>query len=132
MEEEVAGRHGAAGPRGERPAVGVDGMQIGMWKVPAVDDDVAGYFDMLAGQRHHGLDERAHAAAACARPHITALYAERECRRSWRAYEDQIANGNRPVHRLDAPEPERIAGCEIETEAGAIGRREHQSRDQGR
>ena len=107
-------RHDAAGIRGERSALTVPIAHSGCRKRAAIDGNVAGDIDMLTGQRRDRLDQRRKPAIAETTPQIPAHAGLLDCRCFRRANENQIADRDRTLERIDAPKPERLARRQVQ------------------
>lgn len=83
-----------------------------------VDPDVGTNGYVRAGNCRDGLDERGRATGARPLPKISPRQPEIRQRARWRTYEDQIANGDRPIRRDNLPEAERLARGQIDAQTG--------------
>lgn len=102
---------------GERPALGVDQTDPGMGEHATIDRDRSADLDMRARQGRDRLDERSRAARTEAGAQVAAL--EPQCLSGplRHTYKDEVADLDRPVEPLDAPQSERIARGRVQAEA---------------
>lgn len=107
-------RHHAAGIGREHPALTVPIPHSGCRQSAVIDNNLIGDLDMLTGQRRDGLDQRRDTASAKSATQVAAPTRFLEYGRHWRAEEHEIADLDRTPKRLDAPEPERLARCQVQ------------------
>lgn len=128
----MACRHDAAAIGQERPALAVRFPNGGSRQSSAIDNNLIGNFDTLAGKCHDGFDQRRDTASTKPKAQIATLARFLECGRRRQADEDQIADLDRTPKRLDAPEPEGLARRQVQAIATDIGDRRQTDRDDPR
>ena len=113
----MAGRYDPTGPGRQRPALAVDGPEIGMRQRPPVDRDRAADTDHLPLTGSDDLDQGADPSGAEPPAEIAARRRLLQDGTARWADEDEITDGHGSIERYDPPQTERMARRRIEAKA---------------